>query len=93
MWLSKTLDIIGALVYITLLFFGFWAGFRKSLRTTFYLFVITLANATVYRIFKHFIVKDYLILIELGILAITSVATFFVFKPLAEKIYNLVGDI
>ncbi len=93
MWLSKTLDVLGALLYIALLLFGFWSGFRKSLRITFYFFVITLINAIVYRIFKHFLIKEYLILIELGILAITSVVTFFVFKPLAEKIYNLVGDI
>jgi hypothetical protein len=93
MWLSKTLDVLGALIYISLLLFGFWAGFRKSLRITFYLFVITLINAIVYRIFKHFLLKEYLILIELSVLVITSVVTFFVFKPLAEKIYELVGDI
>jgi len=93
MWISKTLDILGALIYIALIFWGFFLGFRKSLRVTFVLLVVTVMNAVVYRIFKHFLIKEYLILLELGIISFTSVISFFIFQPLIPKIYDIFGDI
>jgi|GEM_PF-2759076 len=93
MWISKTLDILGALIYIALIFWGFFLGFRKSLRVTFVLLVVTVMNAVVYRIFKYFLIKEYLILLELGIISFTSVISFFIFQPLIPKIYDIFGDI
>jgi len=93
MWISKTLDILGALIYIALIFWGVFLGFRKSLRVTFVLLVVTVMNVVVYRIFKYFLIKEYLILLELGIISFTSVISFFIFQPLIPKIYDIFGDI
>lgn len=93
MWISKFLDIVGAIAYLVLVFLGIRLGFRKSFRVLLFVIFITLFNMIVFRIFKHFIVKEYLEIIDVGVLIVSSVIAFFIFYPLINKIYESIGDI
>lgn len=93
MWISKAIDIIGAIVYITFLFIGIKLGFKKSLRVFTFIFFITLLNSVVFRIFKHFIAPQHLEVIDVGILLVSSVAGFFIFFPLVTRMFENIKDI
>lgn len=93
MWVSKLLDIIGAIVYLLLVFLGIRLGFRKSFKVLLFVIFITVFNMVVFRIFKHFIAKGYIEVIDVGVLMVSSVVAFFIFYPLVEKIYESIGDI
>lgn len=93
MWVSKVLDIVGAIAYITLLFLGIRLGFRKSFRIFLFIVFITIFNMIVFRIFRHFVQPQYIEIIDIGILIGSSILAFFTFLPLINRIYNSVGEI
>ena len=93
MWLSKLIDILGLALYISLLFFGIRLGFKNSFRVLLFILFLTAMNTVIYRIFKSFIVKEYLEFIDTGIVIVSSVVSFFVFYPLISKISDRIGDI
>ncbi|MEN2998038.1 MAG: hypothetical protein ABDH28_03260 [Brevinematia bacterium] len=93
MWLSKVLDIVGAIVYISFLFIGIRVGFKKSFKVLMLIFFVTLFNTIVFRIFKYFIVKEYLEIIDVGVVLGSSVIAFFLFLPLVNRIYEKISEI
>ncbi|MFN4244929.1 MAG: hypothetical protein ACK4F9_02110 [Brevinematia bacterium] len=93
MWLSKVLDIVGAITYIFLLFLGIKLGFKNSFRIFLFILFITLTNTIIYRIFKMFIVREYLEIIDVGVVTISSVISFFIFHPIIDRIYHRINDI
>lgn len=93
MWVSKFLDIVGAVLYLFLVFLGMKWGFKKSFRVLLFIVFVTLFNMVVFRIFKHFIVREYLGVIDVGVLIVSSLIGFFIFYPLVERVYESISEI
>lgn len=93
MLLAKVLDILGALVYIFLVFLGFYLGFKRSFKIFLFIVFITIINSLVFKIFKYFIVQEYLQIIDVGVIFGSSVLSFFIVLPLVNKISEAVPSI
>ncbi|MCX8029058.1 MAG: hypothetical protein N2712_03590 [Brevinematales bacterium] len=93
MWLSKLLDILGALLYIFLLFVGIRLGFKNSFAVSLIITLTTIFNTIIFRIFKNFIVKEYLGSIDVAVVMLSSVIGVFLTWPLIVRIYEKLKDI
>ncbi|MGB9621057.1 MAG: hypothetical protein ACPL4C_01295 [Brevinematia bacterium] len=93
MLLSKILDVIAAILYLSLVFLGFYLGFRKSLKVFVFIIFITFINSVIFRIFKHFLVKEYLEIIDVGVVFISSLFSFLLFLPLVNKILDFIPEV
>ncbi|MCS7299229.1 MAG: hypothetical protein RMJ37_04600 [Spirochaetia bacterium] len=93
MLMSKILDIVGAIVYVAILFLGIRLGFKESFRVFLFIAFITVFNTVIFRIFKYFIVQDYLLVIDVGVVIVSSLVSFFLFFQVVNRIYEMVGEI
>lgn len=92
-WLSKILDILGGLTYIAMLLYSIRLSFRETFRIFLLVVLVSILIGIVYRIFKHFLIKEYLITIEIGIIMISAGIFIWLLLPLVNSIINAIGDI
>ncbi len=93
MWISKSIDILFSIIYISLVIYGMYLGFRKVSKISMYLIVSLIGSSVSYRIFKHFLIKDYLVILEIGIVILSSALMMWIFAPVLRIISDKIGNI